>query len=364
MNRTYEDKINRAEEIYAKRLEERKLKRQNELYNNYLRKKNNSNNNSSININNKNKDDNFIDKNRYNEMISDIAEYNIKNNKIDDNNLYKKNNIYDMNEYLNKNNNKRQMKKKNRNLRKKIIKFIWKLLKIYIIVLLIQNRTQIFNDKVINNIDKVLDYNINIINFCKSYINKENKEDKDSDILDNENIIEKENMNSENNTLDNNLEIINNINLDKIEQNDNQNNEQKELEILRKEYLIPVDGIVTSEFGTRESVLNNISKNHKGIDIGTDENKKIVAAMAGVVKEVKYSNTYGNMLKIENIINEKKVVNLYAHCKEIYVHINDYINKGQEIALVGSTGNSTGPHLHFEVIYDGEYINPREVLNI
>ena len=67
----------------------------------------------------------------------------------------------------------------------------------------------------------------------------------------------------------------------------------------------------------------------------------------------------GKHLKIEN----NGVETLYAHCSKILVKENDVINIGQEIAKVGSTGNSTGPHLHFEIRYLGECINPSEILD-
>lgn len=67
---------------------------------------------------------------------------------------------------------------------------------------------------------------------------------------------------------------------------------------------------------------------------------------------------YGKHLKIEN----NGVETLYAHCSKILVNENDSIQIGQEIAKVGSTGNSTGPHLHFEIRYLGEFIDPSKIL--
>ncbi len=68
--------------------------------------------------------------------------------------------------------------------------------------------------------------------------------------------------------------------------------------------------------------------------------------------------SYGKVIKIQN----GDLVTLYAHCSEILVNVGDQINMMQNIAKVGSTGNSTGPHLHFEIIYSGRYVNPEYVI--
>lgn len=68
--------------------------------------------------------------------------------------------------------------------------------------------------------------------------------------------------------------------------------------------------------------------------------------------------TIGNHIKIKN----GDVITLYAHCKKIYVKVGDYIKQGQEIGEVGSTGNVTGPHLHFEIRKSDRYVNPELIL--
>ena len=87
--------------------------------------------------------------------------------------------------------------------------------------------------------------------------------------------------------------------------------------------------------------------------MGTD----IVSAISGKVILTSESGDYGKHLKIQN----GDVITLYAHCSEILVKEGDEVEKGTKIAKVGSTGNSTGPHLHFEIRYQDRYVNPQEI---
>jgi len=102
------------------------------------------------------------------------------------------------------------------------------------------------------------------------------------------------------------------------------------------EIVVPVNGTITSRFGSR-TPTDIISANHAGIDIGTYEGTKIIAAMDGKVTVVSSIGDYGNHVKIEN----GNVSTLYAHCKIIYVKEGDEVKKGTEIAEVGSTGRAT-----------------------
>lgn len=123
-------------------------------------------------------------------------------------------------------------------------------------------------------------------------------------------------------------------------------------------FIKPLEGVVTSGFGSRESQYQSVQGQHKGIDIGADAGTKIKAAMSGVVSKVSSEGDYGNHVKI----TQNNVTTVYAHCQEIFVIEGQKIQIGQEIASVGSTGNSTGPHLHFEVRIDEICVNPREVI--
>ena len=84
----------------------------------------------------------------------------------------------------------------------------------------------------------------------------------------------------------------------------------------------------------------------------------IISAITGTVTFVSNQGDLGNHLKIAN----DKYETVYAHCSQIYVEVNSQVKQGDLIAAVGSTGNSTGNHLHFEVLKDGEYIDPLNVI--
>ena len=121
---------------------------------------------------------------------------------------------------------------------------------------------------------------------------------------------------------------------------------------------LPVEGEITSPYGKREPT-DIITENHQGIDIGVVTGTTIVAAMEGTVSLVSDEGSYGIHVKIVN----KDVTTIYAHCSKILVKEGDTIKKGQKIALSGNTGNTTGPHLHFEIRRENRTVNPELVLN-
>lgn len=112
----------------------------------------------------------------------------------------------------------------------------------------------------------------------------------------------------------------------------------------------PTRGTLTSRFGERWNRL------HKGIDIGAEGGTPITASEGGTVVYSQYNDHgYGNLVKVSH---GNGIETWYAHCSELLVAEGDAVEKGEEIALVGSTGNSTGNHLHFEVRVNGEAVNP------
>mgnify|MGYP002557524669 FL=1 len=124
------------------------------------------------------------------------------------------------------------------------------------------------------------------------------------------------------------------------------------------ELQLPVKGEITSAYGKREPT-EIITENHQGIDIGVVTGTTITAAMEGTVSLVSDGGSYGTHVKIVN----KDVTTIYAHCSKILVKEGDNIKKGQKIALSGNTGNTTGPHLHFEIRRENRTVNPELVLN-
>ena len=124
---------------------------------------------------------------------------------------------------------------------------------------------------------------------------------------------------------------------------------------------MPLNGRITSEFGYRTHPIYGEELFHSGIDIGGEYGDNITSVLSGEVVEAQYSDSYGYYIKIRH---SEGTYTLYAHCQKLLKKVGQNVNKGEVIAEVGSTGVSTGPHLHFEIIVNGTYINPRFVLNI
>lgn len=117
---------------------------------------------------------------------------------------------------------------------------------------------------------------------------------------------------------------------------------------------------ITSRFGMRMHPVLNVYKLHTGVDIGAPKGAKIVAANDGTVITSTYNASYGNYVVIDHGGN---TVTLYAHMSSRSVQKGATVSKGQQIGLVGSTGYSTGAHLHFEVIKNGSYTDPMSYFN-
>lgn len=117
---------------------------------------------------------------------------------------------------------------------------------------------------------------------------------------------------------------------------------------------------LTSKFGYRENPISGKYGFHTGLDMAADEGTEIRAAYDGIVIETGFTEVRGNYVIIEHSDNTETG---YYHCKRILCDIDQNVRKGQTIALVGSTGWSTGPHLHFEVKINGINCNPEYLLN-
>ena len=115
----------------------------------------------------------------------------------------------------------------------------------------------------------------------------------------------------------------------------------------------PVSGILTSRFGERSSLRKSY---HTGLDIATSTGTPVAAAASGTVTFSGWKGSYGNLLVITH---ENGVQTYYGHCSALYVSAGAQVSQGQTIAAVGSTGNSTGPHLHLEVRVNGTAYNPQ-----
>ena len=122
----------------------------------------------------------------------------------------------------------------------------------------------------------------------------------------------------------------------------------------------PSSSRVTSAFGGRESPTEGASSNHQGMDIGAPTGSNIIAAADGTVTISTYSYSAGNYIMLNH---GGGVSTVYMHCSQLLVSAGDTVKQGQVIAKVGSTGYSTGPHLHFGVRLNGSYVNPAKYVS-
>ncbi|MBR5127091.1 MAG: peptidoglycan DD-metalloendopeptidase family protein [Roseburia sp.] len=118
---------------------------------------------------------------------------------------------------------------------------------------------------------------------------------------------------------------------------------------------VPASKRVTSDFGPRKSPTAGASSNHKGIDIGASKGSDIVAVAPGKVIISRYSSSAGYYISIDH---GGGLCTVYMHCSKLLVDVGDVVAGGELIAKVGSTGISTGPHLHFGVSLNGTYVSP------
>ncbi len=263
---------------------------------------------------------------------------------------------------------------------KKMIIQVLICLLIYFIYYLIQTTNYVFSASTLNKTKEILDYDIDVKgiyteiknNFLNDNSNKDNQEN--SNIVENEEDTQKTNIEESNNIEVKNEEItqeetntenVSNKEENKIEENTEQIVNETETitiaqEILNNYSIIkPVEGgFISSEFGTREEEGDIVTSYHNGIDIGVVVGTDVISATDGEVILATESSSYGKYIKVQN----GDLITTYAHCNDLLVKEGDTIKQGDKIALSGSTGNVTGPHLHFEIIYKGEYINPREIL--
>ena len=118
----------------------------------------------------------------------------------------------------------------------------------------------------------------------------------------------------------------------------------------------PVSGILSSRFGERSRIRSSV---HTGLDIATAAGTPIAAAASGTVTFAGWKGSYGNLLVITH---GNGVQTYYGHCSALYVSAGAQVSQGQSVAAVGSTGNSTGPHLHLEIRVNGVAYNPQNYL--
>jgi murein DD-endopeptidase MepM/ murein hydrolase activator NlpD len=119
------------------------------------------------------------------------------------------------------------------------------------------------------------------------------------------------------------------------------------------------NGWVSSGYGKRTDPFTGKKEFHKGVDLAGKEGSRVLSAGDGIVTWVGERAGYGNLVEITH---GSGYVTRYGHNKKLLVAVGDTVKKGQQIAVLGSTGRSTGPHVHFEVVHNGQQVNPSKYL--
>ena len=257
------------------------------------------------------------------------------------------------------NNNRKDVK-----LLKKMIIQILVCISIYMGIYAIYNNKYVFSEDFIKKANEVLSYDTN---FQELYNNAKNQiqalftqDNKDDD----EQVNEQEQQNGENVVQNGIGGADGEVQQEDVTENQNVQLSQEEQDIQdiknTTTFIKPVEGTISSQYGQRDTATGTVPKNHTGIDIAAVTGTKIKSATEGEVVLVSSEGDYGNHLKVQ--IGEVSII--YAHCNSIYVKQGDKLTQGQEIAEVGSTGNSTGPHLHFEIRIHERTVNPQSILEL
>ena len=130
-------------------------------------------------------------------------------------------------------------------------------------------------------------------------------------------------------------------------------------EPLKTDYVIPIHGKISSEYGYRLHPITGLPDFHKGIDIPADEGTEISAFRSGTVIQAQSSVSFGNFVAIQH---ENEVITRYGHCSRLNVKVGDIVEAGDIIGFVGNTGYSTGSHCHFDISVNGVFVNPLKVI--
>lgn len=258
--------------------------------------------------------------------------------------------------------------KKDLKLLKKMIMQILISLFIYFSIYIIQNNNYIFSENFINKAKEILSYDINFQqtyeNIKQNIMNLKNTKNDEAIGGSNEdvNVDEKVNLNEEQVTQTQESQEEQITEQQATTENIAISQEEEDINNIKATttFIKPVEGTISSKYGQREPTTSTVPKNHTGVDIAANMGTKIKAATSGEVVLASEEGDYGKHLKIQ--IGEVSII--YAHCNNLYVKQGDKIEQGQEIAEVGSTGNSTGPHLHFEIRISERTVDPQKILEL
>jgi murein DD-endopeptidase MepM/ murein hydrolase activator NlpD len=250
------------------------------------------------------------------------------------------------------------------NLTKKLVKQFIICLLIYICFYMAKNVPNLIPQEVMNKITDTLEYDINVQELYENFKGIYKKENQDENVENKEEEqLPQETLSATDSDGESN-EVAQKEEKSEETQEEENTEGLTQMEIdaryIKKNYSLikPLEGEITSRFGPRNPEVPTVPKYHTGIDIARVVGTVVISAMEGTVELVSGEGSYGNHVKITN----GDVSTLYAHCSKIYVKEGDYITQGQEIAEVGATGNVTGPHLHFEIRRNNEYVDPDLIL--
>ena len=260
---------------------------------------------------------------------------------------------------------------------------------LYFIVYLVQNSNYIFSEQFIEKTRELLNYDINFseqIENIKNYFEnnfkgfvapatienqteeqntEEQNVEQQEEIPNEENDVEDEQVETMSEAVETSavggseVDVLGAVDTTGEETHEEKSQMELDAEYIRNNYNLglplKLKGEVTSPYGEREVE----PKFHVGTDIGVNTGTDILAAEDGVATLVSTTGDYGKHIKITS----GDLVTLYAHCSTLNVTEGQSIKKGDKIAEVGQTGNATGPHLHFEIIFQGRYVDPQMLLN-
>ena len=253
---------------------------------------------------------------------------------------------------------------KQNNLTKKLVKQFIICLLIYICFYMAKNVPNLIPQEVMNKITDTLEYDINVQELYENFKGIYKKENQDENVENKEEEqLPQETLSATDSDGESNEVAQKEEKSEETQEEENTEGlTQMEIDVqyIKKNYSLikPLEGEITSRFGPRNPEVPTVPKYHTGIDIARVVGTVVISAMEGTVELVSGEGNYGNHVKITN----GDVSTLYAHCSKIYVKEGDYITQGQEIAEVGATGNVTGPHLHFEIRRNDEYVDPDLIL--
>ena len=258
--------------------------------------------------------------------------------------------------------------KKDIKLLKKMIIQVIVSITIYLCVYIVQNNQYVFSEDFINKAKEILSYDTNfveiyeivkekIMGFITQEENKEETQVQEQQEQQTEGQQEELPNNEANNGAIGGAEET--AQEPKVE---NLTQEEQDIQNIKNtsSFIKPIEGVISSKYGQRDSATGNVPKNHTGTDIAANLGTKIKSATEGEVVLASEEGDYGKHLKIQ--IGDISII--YAHCNNLYVKQGDKVTQGQEIAEVGSTGNSTGPHLHFEIRILEKTVDPQSILEL